>query len=146
MAATTRWYSLGGRHIVTDVNWINDSIKVSLHSGTYTPAQATHEFFSNVTGELSTGNGYTSGGATLSNKTISTSGLVTVFDANDVTWTAGAGQTLTARYAVIRKDTGVASTSPLLGYVDFGGESSTTGGNFTITWDSTQGVLKLTVV
>jgi hypothetical protein len=44
----------------------------------------------------------------------------------------------------VRKDTGTAATSPLLGYVDFGADVSATGAAFTITWDAT-GVLKAVI-
>ncbi|WP_203231419.1 hypothetical protein [Nocardioides caldifontis] len=42
--------------------------------------------------------------------------------------------TITARYAVIYVSTGTSSTSPLLCYVDFGQDVSTTDGTFQITW------------
>lgn len=145
MAVTAKWYATGAKHVVTDTIWTTDTIKVSLHTSTYTPSQTSHEFFSSATNELTTANGYTAGGATLGTKSVTTTGLVTALKAAATVWTAGSGQTITARYAVIRKDTGTAGTSPLLGYVDFGADTSATNGTFTITWDSTDGVLKLTV-
>lgn len=145
MPVTAQWYATGAKHVATGTIWTTDTIKVSLHTSTYTPSQTTHEFFSSTTNELATANGYTAGGATLGTKSVVTTGLVTALRAANTVWTAGSGQTITARYAVIRKDTGTASTSPLLGYVDFGADTSATNGNFTITWDSTDGVLKLTV-
>lgn len=145
MAVTAKWYLNGVKHTVTDTIWTSDTIKVSLHSSAYTPDQDAHEFFSSATNELSTANGYTAGGATLASKTVTvdTTSNETRFDAADVSWTAGSGQTLTARYAVIRKDTGSAATSPVLGYVDFGADVSATNAALTIQWDST-GVLKIT--
>jgi len=62
-------------------------------------------------------------------------------DAADTTW---ASSTITARYAVVYASTGTASTSPLIGYVDFGSDQSSTNGNFTITWDAT-GIVRVTV-
>ena len=54
--------------------------------------------FASVTGELSAGSGYTSGGETI---TFSLSGTTTVtVDAADVSWTAASGD-LTARFACI---------------------------------------------
>ena len=61
-------------------------------------------------------------------------------DAADVTW---ATSTITARYAIIYKSTGTASTSPLIAYVDFGADVISSAGNFTITWDAA-GLLTLT--
>lgn len=117
---------------------------MSAHSSSYTPNQSTHEFFTDATNELSTANGYTAGGATLGTKSVALSSLTTALKAAATTWTPGAGQTLTIRYLVIRKDTGTGSTSPLLGYVDLGADTSATNAAWTATWDSTDGVLKLT--
>ncbi len=67
---------------------------------------------------------------------------VIVLDADDVTW---ASSTITARYAVIYNATPATdATRPLIGYVDFGSDQSSTNGNFTITWDST-GIVRITV-
>lgn len=143
MPVTTKWYTNGPVHIDDDVAWTSDTIKVTLHSSSYTPNQNTDEFFSAVTNELATANGYTAGGATLASKTrtVDAASNEIRYDAADVAWTPSAGQTLTARYAVIRKDTGSAATSPVLGYVDFGADVSATGTALTLTWDAT-GVLK----
>lgn len=147
MAVTAKWYANGVKHVAShDIDWVNDTIKVSAHSSSYTPNQSTDEFFSTVTNELSTANGYTAGGATLGTKSIALSGLVTALKAAATTWTPSAGQTLTIRYLVIRKDTGSAATSPVLGYVDLGADTSATGANWTATWDSTDGVLKQTAL
>lgn len=143
MAVTTKWFLNGIVHLDDDVDWAADTIKVSLHSSAYTPNQDTDEFFTAATSELPTANGYTAGGATLGTKSRTTDAASNEvrYDAADVAWTPAAGETLTARYAVVRKDTGVAGTSPLLGYVDFGADVSATGAAFTLQWDAT-GVLK----
>jgi hypothetical protein len=146
-AATTTVYDNAPKHIDDDVDFVADTIKVTLHTSTYTPA-TTHEFFSSVTNELSTANGYTSGGATLGTKARTLSGRVTQYTAAATTWTPGAGQTLTARYAVVRKDTGSAATSPVLCYVlldSAPADVSATNAAFTLTWDAT-GVFKTTAV
>jgi len=62
-----------------------------------------------------------------------------VFDAADVQWTTAS---FTARYAVIFKDTGVASTSPLIAVIDLGTGATVVANNFDIVWGST-GVLTL---
>lgn len=51
------------------VDYLSDTIKVSLHTSTYTPALDTHEVFADVTNEV-TGTNYVAGGATLGSKTI----------------------------------------------------------------------------
>ena len=90
------------------------------------------------------GTGYTSGGYTLANKTNTyNSGTnVIVLDADDVTF---ASSTITARYAVVYDATPATNaTRPLIGYVDFGSDQSSSNGNFTITWDAT-GIVRITV-
>jgi len=125
-----------------EVDWDTDTIKVALTTSSYTPNQDTHDYFNDVTNEVS-GTGYTAGGNTLGSKTITydDANNVIVLDAADTTW---ASSTITARYAVVYASTGTASTSPLIGYVDFGSDQSSTNGNFTITWDST-GIVRVTV-
>ena len=114
-----------------------------MHSSSYTPTQATDEFFTDATHELTTGNGYTAGGAALGTKTEVLTSLTTSLRAAATTWTPGSGETLTGRILVIRKDTGTDSTSPLLGYVDLGADTSATNADWTATWDATDGVLKI---
>lgn len=117
-----------------------DTIKVALVTSSYSPNQDTHEFFSSVTNEV-VGTGYSAGGAALANKAVTedTTDDEGVFDADDTSW---AGSTITARAAVLYKDTGNAATSPLIAYVDFGADKSTTSGTFLITWNA-EGILNL---
>lgn len=117
-----------------------DTIKVALVTSTYTPNQDTHQDFADVTNEI-TGTGYTAGGEALASKavTIDTTDNEGVFDAADVTW---ASSTLTARGAVIYKDTGVAATSLLICYLDFSIDQSSSAGDFVIAWNS-EGILNL---
>ncbi len=56
---------------------LSDTIKLSLHTSTYTPTQTTDEIFATATNELTTANGYTAGGATLASKTVAVSSLTT---------------------------------------------------------------------
>ena len=59
-----------------------------------------------------------------------------VLDADDAEWITA---TITARYAVIYKDTGTAGTSRLLYLADFGSDKTSTLGSFTVQWPS-QGI------
>ena len=147
MPATAKWYgkALSGQYGTTAANrvdWSGDTIKVALCTSTYTPNQDTHDFFDDITNEVS-GTGYTAGGATLSSKSVNYDSAtnVTSLRAGASSWT---GATFTCRYAVVYKSTGTASTSPLIGYVDFGGDETVSSGTFTITWDVTDGVMKIT--
>lgn len=147
MPATAKWYgkALSGQFGTTAANrvdWTGDTIKVALCTSTYTPNQDTHDFFDDITNEVS-GTGYTAGGATVSGKSVNYDSAtnVTSLRASSTQWT---GATFTCRYAVIYKSTGTASTSPLIGYVDFGGDQSVSSGSFSVVWDTIDGVLKIT--
>lgn len=129
--------------ISTAINLKSDTFKLSLHTSSYTPDADADEFFDDVDNEVSTSGTYTAGiagGYTLT-VTVSTddTGDKAVFDATDVSIT---GASITARYAVIRKDTGVASTSPVICVVDLGSDITSTAGTFTITWHA-NGILTL---
>lgn len=117
-----------------------DTIKVALVTSAYTPDQDVHDFFDDVTNEV-TGTGYTAGGSSLANKAVTADNTDNegVFDADDVAWTTS---TITARGAVIYKSTGTASTSALICYLDFGSDKISTAGTFTISWNA-EGILNL---
>lgn len=122
----------------------NDTIKVALVTSAYTPNADTHIFWDDVTGITgaeATGTGYTAGGATLGGASVSTDtgDNEGVFDASDVTW---ASSSISANGAVIYKDTGTASTSPLICYFDFGTTETSASGNFKIQWNG-EGILNL---
>ena len=148
MAFDFKWFGEGAYGLLSAtaarrVDWVGDTLKVMLCTSTFVPNQDTHNFKDDVTNEI-TGTGYTAGGVTLGTKTLTyDTGSNTVrADAADSVWSTA---TFTARIAVLYKDTGVAGTSPVLGYGDFGSDISVTAANFTITWDATDGVLKMVV-
>jgi len=127
-----------------EIDWDTDTIKVALLSNSYTPDQDAHNYLDDVVANEVTGTGYTAGGATLANKTNSYNSATNVItlDADDVTWSSS---TITARYAVIYDASpSTNATKPLIGYVDFGSDQSSSNGNFTITWDAT-GIVRITV-
>jgi len=127
-----------------EIDWDTDTIKVALLTSGYTPDQDTHDYFDDVSGSEVSGTGYSAGGETLASKTISYDGAsnVLTLDAADVTWSSS---TITARYAVVYDASGgSAATNPLIGYVDFGTDQSSSNGNFTITWDAT-GIVRITM-
>lgn len=117
-----------------------DTIKCALVTSTYTADVDAHDFFDDITNEVS-GTGYTAGGATLASVTVSADNTDNegVFDAADTSWTTA---TITARGAVIYKSTGTASTSPLICYIDFGADKVSTAGTFLITW-AAEGIINL---
>lgn len=147
MPVSAKWYgkALEGQYSATSarrVDWVNDTIKVALCTSSYTPNQDTNTYFSDITNEVS-GTGYSAGGASLTSKTLNydASSNVLSLRAGTTSWTSA---TFTARYAVIYASTGSASTSPVLGFIDFGGDQTVSSGTFNIAWDATEGVLKIT--
>lgn len=123
--------SLGNKEIDLDT----DVLKVMLTTSAYVPNQDTHQYKSSVTNEV-TGAGYTAGGATLASVVTAYNAATNTYsiDAADVSW---ANSTITARYAVIYDSTpSTDATRPLIGYIDFGADVSSSGAAFTITWDA----------
>lgn len=142
--ATAYWYGQGLLNMAAgSAAWTGGTVKVALTTSSYTPNQDTHDFFNDVTNELSTGGGYTAGGAAVANRSLNYDSASNVLSlrCDDLSWTSFTG---TARYAVVYKDTGVGSTSPLFGYIDLGGDQVVTSGTFTLDFSATDGVLKIT--
>lgn len=135
---------LGDDSIVsTAINLKTDTIKLSLHTSTHTPSADDDDHFNDVDNEVSTSGSYTTGiagGLTLTT-TVSTDDTDDegVFDATDASATSAS---ITARYAIIRKDTGVASTSPVICLIDFGSNVTSTAGTFSIVF-AAEGILNL---
>lgn len=144
MAVSAKWYGKAFLAMLNkEIDWTADTIKVQLHTSSYTPDQDTHDYHDDLTNEVANGNGYTTGGATLGSATIAYNGTTNVvkLDGADASWTSS---TITARYAVIVDTTpGSSATNPLLGYVDFGADVSSTNGTFSINWAST-GIFTIT--
>lgn len=118
-----------------------DTIKLALVTSSYTPSADNDDFWDDVSAnEIGATGSYSAGGATL---TVSLSQDNTddegVFDATDVSFTTA---TISARYAVIYKSTGVAATSPLICAIDFGSTQVSTNGTFAITF-AAEGILNL---
>jgi hypothetical protein len=136
MAVTAKFYGLFFKSLCNkEIDLDSDSLKLLLTSSSYTPNQDTHQYKSDVSNEI-TGTGYTAGGATVGSVTVSydTGTNVLSFDANDVTWTAAS---VTARYGVLYDATpGSDATRPLIGWIDFGGDVTSTGADFTIAWNA----------
>lgn len=126
-----------------EIDWDTDTIKVALLTSSYTPSQDTHDYFDDVVASEVTGTGYTAGGATLAGKSTAYDGTTnkTKLSGATVQWPAS---TLTARYAVVYDATpGSDATRPLLGFVDFGANQSTSNTTFEIVWNAA-GILEFT--
>ena len=112
------------------IDWDSDTIKVALVSDA--PTVGTDDFFDDVT-EVSAGGNYTAGGITLTCTDANSSGTLTVSSATSISWAQDASNPTDARYAVLYKSTGTASTSPLVAYLDLGQTVDLTAGSLTIT-------------
>jgi hypothetical protein len=129
MAST--WYPLFKEALLTGATNSNPStgnVKVVLVDSADYTYSATHQFLSDVT---SAGRVATSGNLTTKSFTAG------VFDADDVTFTAVTGDQSEA--LVIYIDTGTATTSRLMLYVDTASSGlpvTPNGGNITVTWDN----------
>ncbi len=122
----------------------SDTIKCALFTNAHAPDQENDQYYDGAHGmtEVSAANGYSAGGVAVANPAISTSGLVTTFDADDPSWTVtGAG--FTYRYAVFYDDT-PGSNKPLISFVDFGADVTAVAGTHTILLDS-DGIARITV-
>ena len=145
MAVTTSWYGAAFSNFVKGTanaawDWDTDTIKLSLHTATYAPDLDTHDFYNDVTNEVSSTN-YTAGGNTLGGPpSVTVDGATNEvrLDANDTSWT---NVTFTTRYGVVYKSTGVSSTSPLIALIDFGADQTVSAANFSIVFAAT-GVIK----
>lgn len=129
----TYWYAKAFVSVFNkEIDWNSDTIKGMLHTVSYVPNQDTHDYQNDLTNELSTANGYTAGGLTLTTPTSTTSTNVHTLDTDNPQWTAtGAG--FTARIITISDSTpGTAATNPLILWSDFeANETASGGGTFT---------------
>jgi hypothetical protein len=128
MAITVNWYGLGLQYLLdnpADMEAV--TVNLALVTDAYTPDRDAHNFRDDFTAsELANGNGYTTGGVTLTGLTWSydTASDQVRLDCDDPSWTFTASKTW--RYGI--------------GYIDTGGADSTDPLIFLLTWDSNQTV------
>jgi hypothetical protein len=129
------------------LDWASDTSKAQLHTSAASFAVDTDEVVADVANEVANGNGYTTGGYTLTPvaPTYNATGNITVCDAGDPTWTAsGAG--FAASHAVFVGDT--AGDGLLIEYLAFDAGTITlaTGDTLTINIDATNGLFYVTAI
>jgi hypothetical protein len=136
MATLTKFYSFVEAIHEKKHNLGSDTLKVLL---TNTAPSLSNTVKADISGELSTANGYTAGGETITvTSSAQSSGLYTLI-ASDVTWTASGGSIGPFRYAVLYNDT--ASNDELIGYIDYGYSVTVASGQtFTIDFDAVAGL------
>jgi hypothetical protein len=122
---------------------VNDTFKVMFTNTA--PDAAANTVKADIT-EITAGNGYTAGGATLTGTSWAETGAGTGIwrlTFTDPSWTASGGSIGPARYVVIYDDTPTSPADPLLGYWDYETAFTITDGN-TFTADiGAQGVSEL---
>lgn len=128
-----------GGPIDFDADTLKCMLVNSTYVGTALATLKTHDFINDVSANEISGTGYTAGGQTLTSPTITASGDNYVFDAADPSW---ATSTITARGAVLYKDTGNVATSPVICLLDFGSDKTSSGGTFQVVFNAS-GVLQV---
>lgn len=106
-------------NFVSATNLLNpaNTYKLSLHTSTYVPNNATHEVFADVTNELAAGNGYTAGGNTLTNDALTQTGATVKFTADATVFTASGSGIPAWRYGVVYAvGTLNGKVNPVVGY------------------------------
>ncbi len=121
----------------SSLQWDDNStttIKCMLVTSSYNADQDNHTFISDVDNEVS-GTGYDTGGKEIVNRTIvvDNSNNRGIYDGNDAIW---ATSSITARGAVVYKDTGTPATSPLICYIDFTEDKISSDAEFKIQWNT----------
>lgn len=133
MAVSITLYNHTARRFLDGSNAATDTYKVKLL--TAATFDASHTSLTETGGtEVANGNGYTTGGATLTSVSVSTvSTNDAKFSADNVTWVASGGS-ISAGYAIIYNDSDYGD--PPLAFIDFGGsESAGDGTEFKLIWN-----------
>lgn len=116
-----------------------DTLKIVL---TNTAPVATNTVLANIT-QISAGNGYSTGGNTLTTSSSAQTSGVYKLVCSDSTFTATGGSIANWRYIVLYNDT--ATNDELIGWWDYGSVITLgSGDSFVVRFDATNGVLTIT--
>lgn len=142
MATATLFESFAEQQLIAPVDFNADTLKFALSNTA--PNAATNDFFNDIT-EISAGNGYTAGGVTASNVSISRTGDTAKISCDDAVVTAS-GAIGPFQYVVLYKSTGTSSTSTLIAYWTLASAVTMANGDtFTIDVNPTNGFLQAVV-
>tara|TARA_R100001369_G_scaffold27768_1_gene49972 strand:- start:32 stop:451 length:420 start_codon:yes stop_codon:yes gene_type:complete len=103
---------------------VADTIKIALFTSSASLGAATTAY--STTNEVANGNGYATGGVTLTSRTVGTSGTTAFFDAADPSWTSAS---FTANGAMIYNSS---ASNKAIAILAFGGDFTVAGGTFQI--------------
>lgn len=115
-----------------------DTIKIALYTSSATLGASTTAY--TTSNEVASGNGYTTGGNTLTGASVSLSGTTAFVDFSDTTWS---NATITARGALIYNSS---KSNKAIAVLDFGGDKTSTNGNFTVqfpTNDASSAIIRI---
>ena len=132
---TFKWFGKGMLAVMAgDIPLDGADIYAMITTSTYTPNQDTHDFRNDVTNEV-TGDGYTAGGKLYScSLAYDAASQEARFIVTDLAWTAA---TITGRTVVFYRALGGASSAdPLIGYITYDQNISSTNGTWTADIDS----------
>ena len=118
---------LQGKH---DFDTSSDTYKLAMYTSSATLGKSTENYSTNPGGGANTevtSAGYTAGGKALVNQGVKVSSSVAITDFADLSFV---GVTLTARGALIYNE--AATSDPSVCVLDFGGDKTSTNGDFTI--------------
>lgn len=150
MAAAGKWkaYDLAKKYIGDTTLDLDDTTnwKCALFTSSSNCNTLTHDVYGDLTGEVANGNGYTTGGWSVTGVTFSESSGTVTFDCDNPNWTASGGS-IVARFAVFYKNATVNSLVKPLFCVCLldtapADKTTTDGNTFTITIAAT-GVITL---
>lgn len=124
---------LGGTH---DLD--TDTIKIALFTSAASLDASTTAY--STSNEVANGNGYTTGGNTLTGAVISSSGTTAFVDFSDSTWSSAS---FTARGALIYNSS---KANRAIAVLDFGSDKTSTNGNFVVqfpTADASNAIIRI---
>ena len=132
------------------LNGTTTNFRIALVSSAWTPVPSTNEVWADVSAnEIANGNGYTTGGGTLTGVTLSQTAGTVKFTSSAFVWTASGGSIPAWRYGVVYySGTLNSKVNPLVGY--FLGDSTpadvpaTTSGNTLTITPNASGILSAT--
>ena len=121
-----------------------DTLKILLSNAA--PDVAADAVRADLTSELGTSGGYTSGGSSVSVTASAQSGGVYKLEASDLVFTASGGTIGPFRYAVLYNDTPTSPADPLIMYWDYGSSITLADGEtFTVDVSAVNGLLQITL-
>lgn len=118
------------------IDFDNDAFQIILMQTGFTFDKDSDSLYADVSGsELTTANGYTVGGNTLTGVSVTEDDTDDRAEVtwNNTTWTASGGSIGPSPGAIIYDDTVASPLKPVVGYIDFGGDQTQpSGGTATI--------------